>query len=88
MSNQFELYLEITSLFRSEDYNQDDLPQLFILMEQIHSNLSEVCEKNLLTLKYNKCDTNSYLSDIGGNCDCNKQDIADAGRSRASAVER
>ncbi len=87
MANQFKLYLEITSLFRSKDYNQDDLPELFCLMEQIHNNLSESTEKNLLTLEHNKCDTHSYFGDNGGDCDCNGEDFSYPSRGSATTLE-
>ena len=76
MSNQFKLYLEITSLFRSKDYNQDDLPELFCLMEQIHNNLSKSTKKNLLTINNHKCDIESYLCSNGGDSDCNGKDFS------------
>lgn len=76
MANQFELYLEIASIFRNKEYDQDDLPHLFSVLEQLHSSLSAAGEKNLLTINNHKCDTESYLCSNGGDSDCNGKDFS------------
>ena len=87
MANQFELYLEITSILRNNNYDEDDFPNLFSFTEQLHSRLHSECGKNLLTFEYNKCDTHSYFGNNGGDCDCNSEDTFDHSRSGTASLE-
>tara|TARA_R100000234_G_scaffold113750_1_gene88395 strand:+ start:589 stop:855 length:267 start_codon:yes stop_codon:yes gene_type:complete len=87
MANQFELYLEIMSVMRDGNYDEDDYPHIFSFSEQLHTHLYQHHEKNLLTLEHNKCDTHSYFGDNGGDCDCNSEDIFDPSGGSAASME-